>query len=195
MTKLKHESIILAKFKSGTTQMLSHLELSNLFKCKSRKIRQDLLYLSTLVCASNFKEIRVHVDLNQIQKEVLNRAYNEIKIITEHIRTCDFLYVPEAEERKYEHMLLQISDKRYLEYLSLKIIFAFFLKTGTLLQKSLFKFMNNGKGLFYLCDILSYQLNNPRLDNISFDLLENSPKKKTKIRPSSSPERLENKNK
>ncbi len=37
---LKNECIVLVKFINGTCQMMTPIELSNLFKCKQKHVRQ-----------------------------------------------------------------------------------------------------------------------------------------------------------
>ncbi len=60
---LKNECIVLVKFLNGSCQMMTPVELSNLFKCKQKSVRQDILYIQTMACAESFNELRVHIDL------------------------------------------------------------------------------------------------------------------------------------
>ena len=52
---LKNECIAIAKFINGTCQMITPIQLTNLFKSKQRAIRNELLYISTLVCSANYE--------------------------------------------------------------------------------------------------------------------------------------------
>lgn len=56
---LKNECIVLARFANDTCQMLSMVELTNLFKSKQRQTRKDLTALMTLVNAKDHNEIRI----------------------------------------------------------------------------------------------------------------------------------------
>jgi LPS O-antigen subunit length determinant protein (WzzB/FepE family) len=86
--------------------MMTPVELSNLFKCKQKSVRQEILYIQTMTCAESYNELRVHIDLTtreyQLEiNELYERAKNEVKMINENIKPKDFMFVPEREERKF----------------------------------------------------------------------------------------------
>jgi CRISPR/Cas system-associated exonuclease Cas4 (RecB family) len=90
---------VLVKFNNGSCQMMTPVELSNLFKCKQKAIRESVLLVETMVCASSFQEIRVKIDLTERQyvlglDELYERAKNEVKMINDHIKPKDFMFVP-----------------------------------------------------------------------------------------------------
>lgn len=92
---LKAECIVLAKFTNGSCQMMTPIELTNLFKSKQRQVRQDIIYLSTMVCSSNYNEIRVTLNLDELQgTRIFDRAKNEVKMINEDIKPKDFQFIP-----------------------------------------------------------------------------------------------------
>jgi hypothetical protein len=62
--------------------MMTPIELTNLFKSKQRQLRQDIIYLSTMVCSSNYNEIRITVNIDKLKgSKILERAKNEAKMI------------------------------------------------------------------------------------------------------------------
>lgn len=61
---LKNECIVLAKFENDTCQMLTMVELTNLFKSKQRQTRKDLTALTTLVNAKDHNEIRIPIEIS-----------------------------------------------------------------------------------------------------------------------------------
>lgn len=155
---LKNECIILVKFNNGTCQMMSLLELSNLFKSKQRQMRNDILNISTLVNAKEHNEIRVHIHSDTHMKgPVFERAKTEVKIINEDIKQKDFMFVSEKDERVFEDQLKEKDRKAYLEYLSLKLLLLYSLKTDVLLESCLFKYIKGEGDTYYLTDIQLYK--------------------------------------
>ena len=74
---LKAECIVIAKFNNGSCQMMTPIELTNLFKSKQKQLRQDIIYISTMVCSSNYNEIRISVNLDSLEgSSLLERAKN-----------------------------------------------------------------------------------------------------------------------
>ena len=141
--------------------MLNMVELTNLFKSKQRQMRKELEALVTLVNAEDHNEIRVPVEVNvHLHSPILERAKTEIKIINEDIKPKDFMFVSEKEERSYEDRLRQEDVKSYLEYLAMKLILLFSVKTDTLIKSSLFKFIKGEGNSFYLTDIQVYDKDN-----------------------------------
>ena len=47
--------------------MMTPVELSNLFKSKQRKIRQEIMYITTMVCSENYNEIRININLASLE--------------------------------------------------------------------------------------------------------------------------------
>lgn len=43
--------------------MMTPIELTNLFKSKQKQIRQEIIYLSTMVSSANYNEIRIGINL------------------------------------------------------------------------------------------------------------------------------------
>jgi hypothetical protein len=84
---------------------------------------------------------------------VFERAKTEVKIINEDIKQKDFMYILEKDERIYEDQLKEKDRKAYLEYLSLKLLLLYSLKTDTLLESCLFKYIKGEGETYYLTDI------------------------------------------
>ena len=86
--------------------------------------------LITLVNAQDHNEIRVPVEVNpQLHSMMLDRAKTEVKIIHEEIKSKDFMFVTEKDERAYEDRLREKDLKLYLEYIAIKMILLYSLKT------------------------------------------------------------------
>ena len=71
------------------------------------------------------------------------------------------MYVSEKDERSFEESLKEKDIKRYLEYISLKLILIYSLKTDVLIQSALFKYIKGEGDYYYLTDILIYKKNQP----------------------------------
>jgi hypothetical protein len=114
-------------------------------------------------------------------------------MINEDIKPKDFLFIPEREERRYEEELKDEDPHKYLEYISLKLLLLYSLKTDLLFNDTLFKFVKDEIDSYYLVDIQVYSKGNAgelwgSYDNTkTFQELTG----KKKIRPSSSPERIQ----
>lgn len=196
---LKNECIVLAQFANHSCQMLSMVELTNLFKSKQRQTRHDLLALTTLVNANDHSEIRVPLELDPAQHSpIFERAKTEVKIINEDIKPKDFMYLTEREERCFEDSMKEKDIKGYLEYISTKLLLLYSIKSDVLVTSALFKFIRGEAGTFYLTDIQVYRKTRAATlwGDIRHYSKEGSPlrgasPKKTAQRPASSPERLE----
>lgn len=57
--------------------MMTPIELTNLFKSKQKMLRHEIAYISTMVCSTNYSEIRIGVDLGKLDgTALLERAKN-----------------------------------------------------------------------------------------------------------------------
>lgn len=112
---LKNECIVLVKYLDSSCQMMTPVELSNLFKSKQRQLRQEIIYISTIVSSSNYNEIRIPIKLGELERtKLFERAKNEVKMINEDIKPKDFMFVPERDERNFEEVLKDEDPKKYL---------------------------------------------------------------------------------
>lgn len=172
--------------------MMTPVELSNLFKSKQRKLRQEIMYITTMVCSSNYNEIRINVKLSGLEgSKLFDRAKNEVKMINEDIKPKDFMFIPERDERKFEENLKEEDHKKYLEYLSLKLVLLYSLRTDVLFNDSIFKFVKDEIDTYYLVDIQVYSKGRSsriwgNCDNTK-TFAESPVKDKKRIRPTSSP--------
>lgn len=67
------------------------------------------------------------------------------------------MFVTEKDERAYEDRLREKDLKLYLEYIAIKMILLYSLKTEVLIKSSLFKFIKGQGSSFYLTDIQVYE--------------------------------------
>ena len=47
--------------------MITPAQLNNLFKSKQRSVRNEITNITTMVCSSNYNEIRVPIDLDNLE--------------------------------------------------------------------------------------------------------------------------------
>ena len=80
-----------------------------------------------------------------------------MKIINEDIKQKDFMFVSEKDERAFEDQLKEKDRKAYLEYVSLKLLLLYSLKTDVLLESCLFKYIKGEGDTYYLTDIQLYK--------------------------------------
>lgn len=80
-----------------------------------------------------------------------------MKIINEDIKQKDFLFISEREERSFEEALREKDRKKYLEYISIKLLLLYSLKTDIFLENSLFKYIKGEGETYYLTDIQVYR--------------------------------------
>lgn len=64
-------------------------------------------------------------------------------MINEDIKPKDFAFIPEREERKFEENLKDEDPNQYLEYLSIKLLLLYSLRTDTLFVDSMFKYVKD----------------------------------------------------
>lgn len=117
-------------------------------------------------------------------------------MINEDIKPKDFAFIPEREERKFEENLKDEDPNKYLEYLSIKLLLLYSLRTDILFQDSMFKYVKDEIDSYYLIDLHVYKRTNAARVWGNFDNTKTfveSPEKQKKIRPASSPERLQKK--
>ena len=67
------------------------------------------------------------------------------------------MFVSQKDERIYEDQLKEKDRKAYLEYLSLKLLLLYSLKTDVLLESCLFKYIKGTGDSYYLTDIQLYK--------------------------------------
>lgn len=67
------------------------------------------------------------------------------------------MFISEKDERIFEDQLKEKNRKAYLEYLSLKLILLYSLKTDVLLESCLFKYIKGEGETYYLTDVQLYK--------------------------------------
>lgn len=66
------------------------------------------------------------------------------------------MFVPERDERNFEEVLKDEDPKRYLEYICLKLVLLYSLRTDILFKDSLFKFVKDEIDSYYMVDVQVY---------------------------------------
>lgn len=185
---------MLAKFGNGSCQMMTLEELNSLFKSKQRHLREEVSTISTLVNTSYHNEIRVRVDLRSEEiRSLLERAKIEVRIMSEEIKQKDFLFVQEKEEHAFEDGLKEQDPKRYLQYISIKMLLLYSIRTDVVLENCLCKYISGLGGTYYLTDIYLYKKSLPQtLWGLAPRQSAQLPPVKERQRPSSSPDRMIN---
>ena len=105
------------------------------------------------------------------------------------------MYVSEKEERRYEDELREKSVKLYLEYIGIKMLLLYSVKTDVLIKSSLLKFIKGEGNNFYLTDIQVYDKGKAHylwgdIRHMEQKRVNTSPSRQMP-RPSSSPERIQ----
>jgi hypothetical protein len=168
--------------------------LNSLFKSKQRHLREEVSTISTLVNTSDHNEIRVRVDLRSEEvRALLERAKIEVRIMSEEIKQKDFLFVQEREELAFEDSLRDKDPKRYLQYISIKMLLLYSIRTDVVPENCLCKFISGPAGTYYLTDIHLYK-KSPPLTLWGVAPRQNAPLPpvKERQRPTSSPDRMFN---
>jgi len=79
--------------------------------------------MQTIVNSKCYEERRVRVDLEQLRSDPsYQRAKNEVKIMNGEIKPNDLGFVLERDESDFEESLKKLNHKKYLEYLSVKLL-------------------------------------------------------------------------
>jgi hypothetical protein len=114
---------VIARYSNNPGQIMSPSMMDNLFKSSQRQFRAALLYMQTIINSKSYEELRVRVDIELLKDQALyQRAKNEIRIMNDEIKNNDLGFVTEKDEMEFEEFVKRSGYKKYLEYLSLKLI-------------------------------------------------------------------------
>ena len=154
---LKNEPIVIARFLDNHGQMLSLNMMDSLFKYNQKLYRQDLLHIQTLVSSKNYHELRIKINVDSfLNTPLFNRAKNEVRIIHEEIKEDEFGFVGEREEFDFEDQLMKENNKKYLDYVSLKLLLLNSLSGYKTIWDCCFKFVKGNGDYYYFVDLEVY---------------------------------------
>ena len=84
--------IIAAKYAKNVTALFTLDQLGNIFKSKFKYMRDDLMYMQTLVGGHHVAEHMLRIDLEDVEKQhkkVFDRAKMEASIFVGEIKVTD----------------------------------------------------------------------------------------------------------
>ena len=85
-----------AKYTHNVTQLLTLVQIQDLFKSKHKYMRDGLMYLQTLVGAHHSQEVLVKVDIENIRQEddwLFERAKQEVRMFVGEIKVTDAEFI------------------------------------------------------------------------------------------------------
>lgn len=140
--KMRQVLTIAAKYSKNVIALYTLDQLGNMFKSKFKYMRENLMYLQTLVGGHHSAEYLLKIDISSFEGEhpdLYERAKVEASIFVGITKVTDAEFFSEKEEIDFEDSLRKKDRKLYLTYLSVKMILISSKFKNKIMKQTIFK--------------------------------------------------------